>query len=453
MNISAESLETVGITDAGGRGAAIADWVGRSKHVRRIIGTPGSALMGINVPPHISFASVPSTLSAETGRQIAAALTRENTTYFEICQDDAVAADVRGVLESWNYRNIIGPSKAAGEIESSKIWGRNFMRKYDIPHPKFHAFSDPSDAVRFLVNWPEEKGWAVKADGSAAGKGVIIAKNRAEAHDAIYAMRSFGDAGKKFLLEDLIVDKDGQVGEEFSAYAVCDGEHWQTLGYAQDHKRVFDGDQGPNTGGMGCVSNPLIMTPDIIAQTNVIFEKTFKGLREEERPYKGVLYLGGMVVDGKVIVVEDNARWGDPEAQVIIPSIQNDYIEFVNAVVEQRIDRLRVETDDLVRVVVALTSKGYPGDTKAAAGKEIYGMQQLLKVPNLRFYGGGMKYADGKYLMNGGRVGYFVGEGKNVEEARNVVYGALEEYLRVEDDMGHYRKDIGYRDVARLRAS
>lgn len=441
------SRETIGISDAGGRGAALAHAYARSKHVRRIIGTPGNPTWRMNIPGHIDFDCEPSKLT--DARSVVRAMTRNWVTLADICQDDAAAGGVVDTLQRYGYRTV-GPTREAAMItEGSKIDSRDFMRRNLLLADDFeyHAFDSEQDGLDFLQTQDAGKGWAVKADGSAAGKGVIIAKDRDEAIAGVLEMKSFKDAGKIYLLEQLLQ------GEEFSAYAVCDGEHFKILGYAQDHKRALDGDGGLNTGGMGCYSNPSLVTDDIRRQTEEIFRKTFEGLAAEGKPYTGVLYLGAMVVDGKVHIIEYNARWGDPEAQAIIPGIKTDFVELADAVRTRSIDKISIETDDRVRAVLAMTSKGYPNDELVAAvkGKEIFGIQDLRGLTNLTFYGAGIREEGGRYFMNGGRVFYLVGEGKDIVEARDIAYSAMNR-IRVEDDQGHYRRDIAHREMKRRAA-
>ena len=295
--------ETVCITDGGGRGAAIAHGYSKSAKVGKIVAIPGNDLMSMNLPDGFAFDRVPEKLAKENAHKIAQAICDKHATIADVCQDDAVAGGVVNYLEKWNIP-VVGPTKEAGRVEWDKEWSRQFMQKYGIAHPAFHSFHNPEEGVAFLRREPDQK-WAVKASGLALGKGVILAANNEEAIAAVYKMKEFGDAGATYLIEQFLE------GEEFSAFAPCDGQYFKILGTAQDHKRLYDGDTGPNTGGMGCSSSPLIVTPDILRQTNEILEKTFQGLSKEGCPYRGILYLGAMVVDGKVFVIEYNSRWGD----------------------------------------------------------------------------------------------------------------------------------------------
>ncbi len=431
--------ETIGLTDGGGRGAALAHKYSQSPHVKKVIALPGNDLMRLNVPREVVFERIAGKLAAENAHQIAELL-HGNITLADVCQDDVVAGGGVNRLRQLGVPTV-GPTREAGRAEWDKAWSREFMKRHNIPHPTFNIFHSQEEGIRFLQQ-QDDQPWAVKAAGLALGKGVIIATNNEEAMQAIQRMSEFGNAGSTYLLEQYLD------GEEFSTYAICDGAHYQVLGSAQDHKRLNDGDNGPNTGGMGCSSSPLILTPDMMCQVHDVLRKTFDGMAQEENPYTGVLYLGGMVVNGKVYVIEYNARWGDPEAQVVVPGLQTDLVELGRATIEGRINHLTVETDQKVRVAVALAAQGYPDSP--IKGKEITGIHDAHALPDITIYGAGVRKDGERYYSNGGRLLYVVGEGNDVVEARDKAYDAMDR-IKVEDGAGHFRKDIGYRDVARLK--
>ncbi|MDP3732982.1 MAG: phosphoribosylamine--glycine ligase, partial [Candidatus Daviesbacteria bacterium] len=362
-----KNLTTVLITDGGGRGAALVDKYGQSEQVEKILAVPGNDLMQINTKkkvvtfPHLKTTSI---------KEILEICKKEKVDLVDVAQDNAVAVGLTDELMK-NGIKVFGPTKEAGQIEWDKAWAREFMKKYQLPSPEYHVFHSEKDGINFVKKY--SKAWFVKAAGLAEGKGVIPAENTQEAISAIGQMQKFGSSGKTYLLEEWLV------GEEFSAFVLCDGNDFKIVGYAQDHKRVFDGDKGPNTGGMGCVSNPLIVNTSIKYQVSSIMEKAIRGLRKEGRVYRGVLYLGGMVVNNKVYVIEFNARWGDPEAQVIIPAIKNDFLEISDAVNFGKLKSLKIDVDKKVRVVVAATSKGYPVDYSAAKDKKVFGVEKAIK--------------------------------------------------------------------------
>lgn len=433
-----ENGQTVLIVDGGGRGAALVDKYGQSRKVGKILVVPGNDLMQINTKKEVKTFS---NLKTTSVKEILEICKKEKVDLVDVSQDNAVEVGLVDKL-MLNGIPVVGPTKSAGQIEWDKQWARKFMGKNLIPCPKYQIFYTEKDGIEFVNNLPAIRCF-VKASGLAEGKGAIPAKNKQEAISAIKQMKKFGKSGETYLLEERLV------GEEFSAFAFCDGQDFKVLGYAQDHKRVFDGDLGPNTGGMGCVSNPAVVDKNIKKQVEEIFGKTISGLKKEGKPYMGVLYLGGMVVDGNVYVIEFNARWGDPEAEVIIPSVKNDFIEIAESIIFGKLKTLKVDIDKKVRVVVAVTSKGYPEDFTHVKGKKISGIEKVQKM-GVKIYGAGIKKIDGEYVVNGGRVLYLVGEGKDVIEAREKAYKAMA-LIGIEGDNLHYRSDIGWRDLERIK--
>ncbi|MEK7617032.1 MAG: phosphoribosylamine--glycine ligase [Patescibacteria group bacterium] len=434
--LTKENGQTVLVVDGGGRGAALVDKYGQSQNVSGILVVPGNDLMQINTKkPVTTYADLKTT----SVKEIVDICKKEKVNLVDVAQDNAVEAGLADEL-MMNSIPVIGPTREAGRIEWDKAWAREFMKKNNIPSPEYHVFDSQEEAINFVDS---ERKWFVKASGLAEGKGVLPGETKKQVINAIKEMVNFGKAGEKILLEEWLV------GEEFSAFALCDGSSFKVVGYAQDHKRVNDGDNGLNTGGMGCVSNPLIADQNIESQVEEIFRKAVNGLRKEGRPYMGVLYLGGMVVDYEVYVIEFNARWGDPEAQVIIPGIKNDFIEISDAIIFGKLKSLKLNIDKKVRVAVAATAKGYPVDYKAVKGKKISGIDRAIKI-GFKVYGAGIKRVNGDYVVNGGRVLYVVGEGKDVIEAREKAYSAMK-LINIEGDNLHYRTDIGWRDMARLR--
>jgi len=429
---------TILITDAGGRGAVLVDKYGESIHVGKILVVPGNDLMQVNTKkevitfPHLKTTSV---------KEILEIAKKEKVDLADVSQDNAVEVGLVNELQKKGIK-AMGPTKQAGQLEWDKSWARQFMDKYEIPSPEFFIFKSQSAGINFVKKFPKRK-WFVKAAGLAEGKGVIPGASLDETISAIKQMQKFGSSGETFLLEEWLE------GEEFSAFALCDGEDFTFIGTAQDHKRVNDGDVGPNTGGMGCVSNPLIVDEKMKKQVEEIFEKTMDGLRREGRLYKGVLYLGGMVVKDKVYVIEFNARWGDPEAEVLLPSIKNDLVEIADAVISGNIKKIKIEVDKKIRVVVAACAKGYPADYSKVKGKKIYGIENAQKM-GVKIYGAGVKKQGEDWVVNGGRVLYIVGEGKDILEAREKVYSAMK-LISIEGNNLHYRTDIGWRDLQRLQ--
>ncbi len=432
---------TILITDGGGRGAALVDKYGQSKNVGRILVVPGNDLMQINTKIEVKIFP---NLKTTSLKEILEIVKSEKVDLVDVAQDNAVEAGVADALEKIGVV-VVGPNRKAGQLEWDKAWAREFMVRYEIPTPEFYAFNSENAGIKFVKSNPNKK-WFVKASGLAEGKGAIPASSVKEAIAAIKQMKKFGNSGETFLLEQWLE------GEEFSAFALCDGKDFVYIGSAQDHKRVFDKDRGENTGGMGCVSNPKVVDKEIKKQVLDIFQKTIEGMRKEGRPYKGVLYLGGMVVSGKVYIIEFNARWGDPEAEVIIPSIGNDFLEVDDAIINGTIKKLKLKIDKKVRVVVAVTAKGYPVDYSNVKGKKVFGIDKAFKLKDIKIYGAGIKKMYEDYFVNGGRVLYIVGAGRDVIEARKKAYRAIK-LISIEGNNLHYRKDIGWRDVNRIQSS
>lgn len=425
------------VVDGGGRGAALVDKYAESSKVGKILVVPGNDLMQINTIKEVQTFPLLKTTSV---KEIIEICKKEKVSLVDVAQDNAVEVGLVDELVKQRFF-VVGPTRKAGQVEWDKAWAREFMKKYRIPHPAYHIFSSEEKGIKFVQSKPNTK-WFVKASGLAEGKGAIPASNTMEAISAIREMKRFGISGETYLLEEWLE------GEEFSAFALCDGKDFKIVGYAEDHKRINDGDQGPNTGGMGSVSNPLIVDDNIKKQVDRIFNKVIEGMKKEGRRYKGVLYLGGIAVEDKVFVIEFNARWGDPEAEVILPSIKNDFIEIAKAIISGNLKKLKIEIDKKVRVAVAACAKGYPVDYSAIRGKKVLGIEKAQKA-NVKIYGAGIKKVNGDYVVNGGRVLYVVGEGKVVREAREKAYKAMK-LINIEGDNLHYRTDIGWRDMERI---
>ncbi len=467
--------KTVLVIDGGGRGAALVDAYAKSPHVGKILAVPGNDLMQsltdkpVLIYPHLKTTSV---------QEILEIAKKEKVDLVDVAQDNGVEAGNTDVLLENGFK-VNGPTRKAGQIEWDKVYSRELLKKTSAPQPAHEAFSNFEDGINFIKSQPD-KPWFVKAAGLAEGKGALPAKNNAEAIERIKELERFGESGKNFLIEEWLI------GEEFSAFMFSDGKTAQWIGAAQDHKRVFDGDEGENTGGMGCSTPPLVLTKEVQDQAIKIMNETLQALRDDGRPYQGVLYFGGILVnrsrnvipvntmhpeskivdpggakasqdDSVVYVIEFNARWGDPEAEVLIPGITNDYYEVSEAIADRKLDSIKIETDGKYRVVVAGASKGYPTDYSAVKGKEIHGLEEAIKTLGIKVYGAGVKVLDSqnsprsnkKFVANGGRLFYLVGEGKDVIEAREKAYSAMKK-ISIEGNNLHYRTDIGYRDVNRL---
>lgn len=434
-----ENLKTVLVIDGGGRGAALVDAYAKSPHVGKILAVPGNDLMQINTTKEVKTYPSLKTTSVD---EILELCKNEKVDLVDVAQDNAVEAGVADVLRENGFK-VTGPSRTSGQIEWDKSWARELIKKTSAPQPDYQSFNSFQEGINYINSQPD-KSWFIKASGLAEGKGALPANNNRKAISRINELGKFGDSAKQFLIEEWLI------GEEFSAFVISDGKSWQYLGSAQDHKRALDGDQGENTGGMGCSTPPLVVTDEIQKQVNKIIDETLKVLRDEGRPYQGILYLGGIIVGKTVYVIEFNSRWGDPEVQVLIPGIKNDLFEVSMAVVEGNLDSIKIETDGKSRVVVAGCSKGYPGDYSQVKDKEILGIDDAMAMEGIKFYSAGIKMENGKYIASGGRLFYLVAEGRNVIDAREKAYSAMKK-ISIEGNNLHYRTDIGYKDVERLK--
>ncbi len=443
--------ERVAVIDGSGRGAALVRAYAKSHNVESIIAIPGNDLMriGTNKPVH-TFPTVNTTSIAD----IVKICKSNRVSFVDVAQDDAVANGLVDVLrKKVAALCVLGPTKAAGKIEWSKAYARQLGTKYSLPQPKYQICNSEEQGIEYMQRLPKDTPVFVKASGLAKGKGSIPAETFKEAVNAIKSMASFENAGKTFLIEHWLRNEDGSNAEEFSSFAITDGNTVKIIGNAQDHKRAYNNDQGPNTGGMGCSTPPLVINDYITNKTEDIFNTMVKSLDTKGREYTGILYLGGILQrqQNKFVpsIIEWNARWGDPEAQVIVPGIKNDLFELGFSVVNHTIKDYEIQLDGKARVVVAGVSKGYPNDYSAVIGKQIYGLDNIINTEEVEVYGAGVSVQDGKYYATGGRLFYIVGDGKDVLEARSKAYAAIRR-VSIEGDNLHYRDDIGWRDVARL---
>lgn len=425
--------KTVLIVDSGGRGAVLIQKYSQSRHVGKLIAVPGNGLMQLNSKKPVTIFPQFKTTSI---KEIVEICKSEKVDLVDVVQDNAVEA---GLSDRLTKEGIlaVGPTKAAGRIEWDKAWARDFMKKYKIPSPSYKVFNSVKKAKKFINKNPNKK-FFVKAAGLAEGKGAIPSENKEEAYVAIDQMSKFGKAGETFVIEDWLS------GEEFSMFAITDGKNFKVAGYAQDHKRLYDGDLGPNTGGMGCVSPPLVVNRNVYKQSELIIKKTIEGMAKEGIIYRGILYLGAMVARGKVFVIEFNSRWGDPEAEVLVPGILNDFYELGLSVVEGSLSKVKLRTDGKTRVCV--TGSLRPG--VEAKKRQLFGLNKALSLNGITIYGSRIALANKKHFVSQGRLFHLVSEGKDVIEARRKAYEAMS-MLYIEGNNLHFRTDIGWRDLER----
>jgi phosphoribosylamine--glycine ligase len=343
---------------------------------------------------------------------------------------------VKGIVDEFEKdgMKIFGPSKAAANLEGSKVFSKEFMRKYGIPTSGFEVFTDEKKAIEYI----RSKGSAVviKADGLAAGKGVVVAKDAEEAEEAVHRMivaKEFGEAGSKIIVEDCLF------GEEASILAFTDGKTIVPMASSQDHKRIFNNDMGPNTGGMGAYSPAPLVTDELFKRIDKeILKPTVSGIREEGMAYKGVIYVGVMVTKNGPMVLEYNARFGDPETQAILPRMKSDIVDIMLAVVDQKLDRVKIDWDRKACVSVVMASGGYPGPFEK--GKEIKGLIVASRLKDTVVFHAGTKFESGKVVSSGGRVLGVTALGDTIKSAIDNAYKAVK---LISFDGAHFRSDIG----------
>ncbi len=344
-----------------------------------------------------------------------------------------------GIVDYFDSQGIpvFGPTKAAAQIESSKVFARNLMVKYHIPCPRGKIFSSYVEARTYLEQ--QRLPVVVKADGLAAGKGVIIAnskKQAVKALDDIMKAKCFGSAGDKVIIDEYLS------GREVSLIAFTDGKTVLPMLPACDYKKVWDNDQGPNTGGMGSYSPPGFFPAELIEKaTNTILLPAVRAMASEGISYKGVLYAGLMLTDGEFSVLEFNCRFGDPETQALLPLLKTDFVDILLAVIRGNLNQIKIEWSSGACVGVVMASAGYPSSYKK--GLQIKGLNEMDKDLSI-FHAGTRLGNDGIIYTNGGRVLSLVGTGKNMAEAREKVYSNIP---KIYFEGCQYRKDIALREV------
>ena len=336
---------------------------------------------------------------------------------------------------------VFGPSAAAARLEGSKGFTKDLCAKYGIPTGAYGRFTDAEAASAYV----REMGApiVVKADGLAAGKGVVVAMTERQALDAVAACfeGTFGEAGAEVVIEEFLD------GEEASFFAICDGRTALPLATAQDHKRVFDGDEGPNTGGMGAYSPAPVMSDDLVARTMAeIIEPTMRGMADMGCPFSGILFAGLMITKNGPELIEYNARFGDPECQALMMRLESDLLDLLLAAAEGRLEGKSVSWRDESALCVVMAARGYPGTYEK--GTEIHGLDAAAADPAVEIFHAGTKADGNRILANGGRVLGVTALGATVAEAQKRAYGAVD---AIDWPEGFCRRDIGWRAVARER--
>ena len=346
--------------------------------------------------------------------------------------DNPLALGIVDLFQQKGFR-IWGPNRAAAQFEASKVFSQQFMAKYGIPTARSGAFQDPVAAQAFAGSLGGR--CAVKADGLALGKGVLICRSVPEAEkaiDDILVHKTFGRAGATILIQELLE------GTEVSLHVLSDGKTAKLFPTSQDHKRSLDGDQGPNTGGMGAYSpTPFLTASDLAALQTSIVDPWLAGCVAEGIDYRGILYPGVMLTSAGAKVLEFNARFGDPETQVYLPRLENDLVELLDASTTGTLDKVALNWSPMTAVCVVMASAGYPGSY--GKGQVIQGLDQAARMPNVKVFHAGTARAGDQVVTSGGRVLGVTAWAKDLRAARDTVYEALEQ-IRFEG--AHYRRDI-----------
>lgn len=342
---------------------------------------------------------------------------------------------VLGMVDAFTEAGLraFGPNKEAAQMEGSKVFAKELMKKYHIPTAKYEVFTDYENALAYIKSQNSYPA-VIKAEGLALGKGVIIAQNEQEAEEGLKEImldKVFGQSGNRVVIEEFLT------GPEISVLAFCDGKTVKPMVSAQDHKRAYDQDKGPNTGGMGTFSPSRIYDKKMAEECmNNIFLPTINALRSEGITYKGVLYFGLMATKDGVKVIEYNARFGDPETQVVLPRLKTDLIDIFESCIDGTLDQMEIQWSNDAAVCVVMASGGYP--KKYQTGYEIKGLDKLGS--GITVYHAGTKKKDGVFQTNGGRVLGVTALGKDLEDAIQNAYRAVE---KISFTDAHYRKDIG----------
>ncbi|MFH1779387.1 MAG: phosphoribosylamine--glycine ligase [Candidatus Omnitrophota bacterium] len=421
------------VIGSGGREHAIVWKLAQSKSVDKIYCTPGNG--------GIAQLAECVEIKADDIDGLAEYATKERIDLTVVGPETPLA---KGIVDKFNSKGlkIFGPTKKAAQIESSNVFMKMLMRKLRIPTASFEVFDNSAKAKKY-INCLSGK-FVIKADGLAGGKGAIVCQTKDEGLKTINAImeeKIFSDAGNRVIIEERLE------GEEASIIVVTDGKDIVPLASSQDHKRVYDGDTGLNTGGMGAYSPAPVIS-------NEIFDKIMKeiimpaidGLRDEGVPYQGVLYAGIMMTNSGPKILEFNCRFGDPETQAVFPRLKSDLVELIDASVDEEIDTISLEWDKRPCVSVVISSEGYPGTYRT--GLEIEGLESIKKLKDIYVFHAGTKKADDKIVTSGGRVLNVTALGRNIKDAIDRCYEAVN---LIHFEGMHFRRDIGFRALKYVR--
>jgi phosphoribosylamine--glycine ligase len=420
------------VIGSGGREHALVWKIRQSPRVTKIYCAPGSAAIG--------ELAEPVAIQPEQIEQLVDFATKEKIDLTVVGPELPLTLGIADLFESRGLK-IFGPNKAAAQLEGSKAFAKEMLQQNNIPTASSETFIEAIPAFQYLAQ--QRAPYVIKADGLAGGKGVIICQSLAEAKSAveeILVRKAFGKAGDKVVIEEFLD------GEEVSFMALTDGAHILPLASSQDHKRVFDGDQGPNTGGMGAYSPAPVVTAALHEKIlREIFVPLLAGLKKKNIDYRGVIYVGLMITEAGPKVLEFNARFGDPECQPIMMRLKSDLIPLLEAAIDGKLSAIQSEWSDEPTVCVVLSAEGYPGSY--GKGKEIRGLEKLKNWQKGFVFHAGTVKDNGHWLTSGGRVLGVTARGKSIADAVREVYRAVQD---ISWDGMHYRKDIAQRALRKV---
>jgi phosphoribosylamine--glycine ligase len=419
------------IVGGGGREHALAWKIAQSPLVTKLYcapGNPGTATLAENLP-----------IAADQMDKLLAFAYENRIDLTVVGPEQPLSLGIVDLFESHGLK-VFGPSQKAAFIEGSKAFSKDLMQKYNVPTAAYGVFTDQAEAEAFITRTGAPI--VIKADGLAAGKGVIIARTCEEAVAAVRDMLSgnaFGSAGSRVVIEEFLT------GEEASFLVITDGKKIIPLASAQDHKAVFDGDLGPNTGGMGAYSPAPVVTSEIYEQAmQQVIRPTVDGMAAEGRPYRGVLYAGLMIKDSQVKTLEFNARFGDPECQPLLMRMKSDIVPILMAVANGDLGTLSIDWYDKAAVCVVMASEGYPGEYQKTDA--IDGLAEAARIENVYVFHAGTALKDGRCVTNGGRVLGVTALGNSVQQAINTAYEAVK---CISWKGAQFRRDIGRKALGR----
>jgi phosphoribosylamine--glycine ligase len=420
------------VIGSGGREHALVWKLAESPHAEKMFCAPGNAGIAQERLAKNSSPVECVNISADDLPKLLAFAQEKKIELTVVGPDNPLALGIVDLFQKNNLR-IWGPNQKAAQFESSKVFSQNFMEKYGVPTARAGTFSDATAARKFAASLGGK--CAVKADGLALGKGVLICANEIEANraiDEILVAKNFGAAGAKIVIQEFLE------GVEISLHALCDGKTAKLFPTSQDHKRALDGDQGLNTGGMGTYSpTPFLSDAELKKVGDAILQPWLRGCAEEKIDFRGILYPGVMLTKNGPRVLEFNARFGDPETQVYLTRLENDLVELLDASVNGRLDKIELKWKPAASVCVVMASGGYPGNY--AKGKIISGLDDAAKLPGVKVFHAGTAQNGNEIVTSGGRVLGVTALGKDLKTAQAAAYAAVE---KIHFDGAHFRRDI-----------